>query len=68
MDALRRWWCGRRGHRKADIMVDERGFIVTECPCRTIIFTALTDEVFTEGDPVSYFRELLADYGYGDVT
>jgi len=68
MELLRRWWCGIQGHRKAEIMVDEGGFIVTDCPCRTVIFTALTDEVSTEGDLVSYFRKLLADYGYGDVT
>ena len=66
---LKRWWCEGRGHRKADVMVDERGFVVTDCKfCRSVLFQALHDGVFTEGDPVSYYQVLLADYGYGDVT
>ncbi len=64
MGRLKRWWCERRGHRKADIAVDEREFVVTFCPtCRTIVFQALTDEALAGDNLVGLYRELLADYG-----
>ena len=61
MDALRRWWCGRRGQRKAYIMLDERGFIGTECPFLAFMLTALTSAVYTDGDPVEYCLECFVD-------
>ena len=65
---LKRWWCERRNHPKADMVVDERGFVVTFCPsCRTIKFQALSDEVFTGDNLVGFYKELLEDYGFGNT-
>jgi hypothetical protein len=63
---IKRWWCEKRRHPKADVVVDERGFAVTFCPsCQTIKFQALLENVFTEDTLVSYYEELLTDYGFG---
>jgi len=62
---LRRWWCEKRNHPGADMVVDEREFVFMFCPsCRTIKFTALADGVFTYEDHVNYYKELLNDYGF----
>jgi hypothetical protein len=66
MTTIRRWWCEKRRHPKADVVVDERGFAVTWCAsCGTIKFQALLGEVFAGDDLVGYYEELLADYGFG---
>ena len=60
--SMRRRWCERRNHPKADMVADERGFVVTFCPsCRTIKFQALSEEVFAGDNLVGFYQELLAE-------
>ena len=64
---MRRRRCEKRNHPKADMVVDERGFVVTFCPnCRTIKFQELVEGLFIKDRLVSYYDELLADYGFKD--
>ncbi len=62
---MRRWWCRKRGHPGADVLVDHRDFIVIDChSCHTVVFHALADDVFTKAQPISFYEDLLAEYGY----